>query len=130
MRVKDELLWLEQVKELSGDEASVRFRDFLVFWMDTADVIGDEAAQQTPRDSLLQAFEVAEQTLGYLSMEWLGQMLLVIVQHWFDGDSLWESLSVWERRLIEQALAMKLVDLQESAKVHVDGENPQAPPTS
>jgi hypothetical protein len=44
----------------------------------------------------------------------------VIVQHWFDGDRVWESLSVWERRLVEQATAIKLTELQENAKIAED----------
>lgn len=50
-------------------------------------------------------------------MEWLGQMLLVIVQHWTHGDRVWDAMSVWERRMVEQATALKLVELQGSAQM-------------
>jgi hypothetical protein len=81
----------------------------------------NDTHQQTPRGSLVRAFEVAEQTLGFISVEWLGQMLLVVIQHWVWGEEIWESLSPWERRLVEQATALKLVDLQEGA---VEGSAP------
>lgn len=111
MRVRDDEQWNRQLSEFGADEMSGRFRDFLVFWVEAAERIGGQ-----PRDGLVGAFGVAERTFGYISVEWLGQMLLVIVQHWFHGDELWESLSVWERRLVEQATALKLAELQEQAQ--------------
>lgn len=116
MRVRDEQLWLQQVSELKSDETSQKFHDFLVFWGDTADtMIAESNGDLSIRDLLSKAFEVAEQTFGYLSVEWLSQMLLVLTQHWVDGERLWESLSVWERRMVEQATAMKIVELQQIA---------------
>lgn len=119
MRVVDDEQWSLQDKEFAADEMSRKFREFLVFWCETAETLNDEN-QQTPRGSLVRAFEVAEQTFGYISTEWLGQMLLVIVQHWVYGSRIWESLSVWERRLVEQATALKLTELQEQAKLIAD----------
>lgn len=117
MKVKDERAWQEQLSELKADEMSQKFSDFLVFWSDAAEtMMADSNATLHPHDALSKAFEVAEQTFGYLSVEWLGQMLLVIVQHWFHGDRLWESLSLWERRMVEQATALKLVELQALAE--------------
>lgn len=121
MRVQDDESWLVQVKEFQADELSRKFQEFLVFWCEAAEKMLDEY-QQTPVGSLKRSFEVAEQTFGYISVEWLGQMLLVIVQHWFHGGEIWESLSVWERRLVEQATALKLVELQDSAKLGVEDE--------
>ena len=119
MRVQDDELWSLQDKEFQADEMSRQFRDFLVFWVETAEKLYD-SRQQTLRDSLIKAFDVAEQTLGYVSVEWLSQMLLVIVQHWVYGAEIWESLSVWERRMVEQATALKLAELQECAKMAED----------
>jgi hypothetical protein len=120
MRVQDEERWNAQLSEFNADELSGKFRDFLVFWVEAAEKMND-THQQTPRGSLVRAFEVAEQTLGFISVEWLGQMLLVVIQHWVWGEEIWESLSPWERRLVEQATALKLVDLQEGA---VEGSAP------
>lgn len=119
MQVKDEELWSVQDKEFQADEVSRKFREFLVFWVEAAERHHAEY-QQTPTGCLKKTFEVAEQTYGFISTEWLGQMLLVIVQHWFHGDEIWESLSVWERRLVEQATALKLTELQEKAKLTAD----------
>lgn len=122
MRVKDLRAWSEQCAEFAADEMSMKFRDFLVLWVDTADtLLSDSNAEISPRAALSKGFVVAEQTLGFLSVEWLGQMLLVIVQHWVDGEALWETLSVWERRMVEQATALKLTELQETARVSAEG---------
>jgi hypothetical protein len=118
MKVKDNQSWSLQMAEFSADESSIKFRDFLVLWVDTAEmVMQDGNSSKHPHDSLSKAFEVAEQSLGYLSVEWLGQMLLVIVQHWTHGDRVWDAMSVWERRMVEQATALKLVELQGSAQM-------------
>ncbi len=93
---------------------SRKFGEFLVMWCESADRILDEY-QQTPIGSLKKAFDVAEQTFGFISVEWLGQMLLVLIQHWVYGEDLWESLSVWERRMVEQATALKIAEMQELA---------------
>ena len=121
MQVQDEELWSVQLEEFKADELSEKFRDFLVFWCDTAEKLLDSLSnidhQLTPAGSLKRSFEIAEQTFGYISTEWLGQMLLVVIQHWVHGTEVWETLSVWERRMVEQATAIKLAELQEAAGV-------------
>ena len=77
--------------EFDAVEMSRKFRDFLLFWCGAAERMVD-SYQLTPTVGLRRSFEVAEQTFGYISVEWLGQMLLVLIQHWFDGDEVWESL--------------------------------------
>lgn len=114
MRVKDEQLWTAQLSEFEADDLSRKFREFLVSWGETADRILGEY-QKTPRGSLALAFSETEESLGFVSVEWLSQMLLVLVQHWFHGDELWESLSVWERRMVEQATVLKIAELQDHA---------------
>ncbi len=116
MKVRDEQLWLQQLSEFKADEMSRKFSQFLVFWTDaTETMMAESKGELTPYTALSKAFEVAEQTFGYLSVEWLGQMLLVIGQHWFHGDDLWESLSVWERRMVDQATALKIAEMQKIA---------------
>lgn len=113
MRVKDEQLWSLQLVEFEADDLSRKFRDFLVSWADTADRLMAETTDVYQATG--KSFDETEQEFGYLSVEWLSQMLLVLIQHWFHGDELWESLSVWERRMVEQATALKIAELQEQA---------------
>lgn len=113
MRVIDEEAWSVQYEELGADETSRKFRTFLVFWVEAADtLLGEDDGSLHPHDALSSAFEVTEKEYGFLSMEWLGQMLLLVIQYWEDGMRLFDSLSVFERRLVEQATAMKVVELQ------------------
>lgn len=113
MKVKDEQLWQNQLLEFTADEMSQKFSDFLVFWCDAADtMIAESNPPLEGYSALSKAFEVAEQTFGFLSVEWLGQMLLVIIEHWEHGEPVWESLTVFERRMVEQATALKIVEMQ------------------
>lgn len=135
MEVQDREIWSVQLKEFEADEVSQKFRDFLVFWVETAEKLLDSLSnidhQLTPAGSLKRCFEIAEQTFGYISVEWLGQMLLVVIQHWVYGPEIWETLSVWERRMVEQAAAMKMAELQEMAGDSAGGpEETGAPATS
>ena len=117
MKVIDPQLWSLQLGEFDADEMSQKFRDFLVFWAETAETMLVEDQVSSLRAVVSKAFEVAEQTFGFLSTDWIGQMILVLIQHWFEGQNLWESLSIWEQRMVEQATAIKLVELQESARL-------------
>jgi hypothetical protein len=119
MRVKDEQLWSLQLAEFEADEMSQKFGEFLVAWGDTSDRLAADCPATRLPDAASKAFEETEQTLGFISVEWLGQMLLVLIQHWFYGDQLWESLSVWERRMVEQATALKIAELQDQAAAAV-----------
>jgi len=118
MRVKDDQMWAQQVSELKGaDEGSRKFLEFLEFWVEQIESFQKSNPDLSLHEALSKAFVVAEQTFGFLSVEWISQMLLVIVQHWESGDRLWESLSVFERRMVEQATAIKLAELQASAEI-------------
>ena len=112
MHVKDEQVWSQQLVEFEADDMSRLFKNFVLQWGDTADKLVDDLG---PRGAASKAFVETEQTLGFLSVEWLGQMLLVLIQHWVHGIELWESLSVWERRMVETAAAIKIVELQDQA---------------
>ena len=123
MHVKDDQAWSQQLVEFDADEMSRLFRDFLVQWAETADRLVEDSGV---RGAAVTAFDETEQDLGFISVEWLGQMLLVLVQHWFSGDELWESLSGWERRMVEQSAALKIVELQDLAA----SSNPEVDTTS
>jgi len=121
MRVRDERAWREQLAEFDVDVECRLFRDFLVEWVGAADEALGCEPRPPVRVALEGAFGVVEGSRGFLSVEWLAQMLLVVVQHWVEGDALWEGLSVWERRLVEQATAVKLAELQQFAAGEAGG---------
>jgi hypothetical protein len=117
MRVKDERVWAEQLVELDADDQCRRFRDFLLEWVGAAELLVSGCKSPPPaRAALESTLAVVESQRGWLSVEWLSQMLLLLVQHWDCGEDLWGSLSVLERRMVEQVTAMKLAELQQSAE--------------
>lgn len=127
MQVKDEQAWTLQLTELEADDYTRKFKTFLVFWMDTADKMVLEQFPLNAKHPNLQlaatvskALGVAEQTFGFLAIEWIAQMLLVMTEHWKYGDQLYEDLSLIEQRLVDQATAMKLLDLQMSASINTE----------
>lgn len=130
MQVRNEVAWAEQLTEFEADDLSRKFRDFLVFWLETADKFFEEIEpgqlggwrKFSELEAISKAFELAEQTFGFLSIEWIAQMLLVITEHWERGEQLYESLSVFEKRLVEQATAMKLADLQSAANMPTEAQ--------
>jgi hypothetical protein len=127
MRVKDEQLWSLQLAEFEADEMGQKFREFLVTWADTADRLAADSPATRLSDAVSKAFEETEEIFGFISVEWLGQMLLVIIQHWISGEELWESLSVWERRMVEQATALKIAELQDQAAQRADDTGSDTP---
>lgn len=133
MKARDDRAWAEQMSEFDADEQSQRFRDFLLFWVDTAEKIIEEEDsdqgfqelgwgddEEIIHEVVSNALSVAEQTLGFLSVEWISQMLLVITQHWERGEQLLQGLTFIETRLVEQATAMKLAELQVAASISTE----------
>lgn len=127
VKVRDDPAWQEQLTEFEADDVSRKFRDFLVFWMEAADKLANERDDSGNNKmghakALRKGLELAEQTMGFLSVEWIAQMLLVITQHWDIGKlNLYDELTFIEKRLVDQATAMKLADLQEAASMATEG---------
>lgn len=125
MQVKDEQAWTTQLMELEADDYTRKFKTFLVFWFDALDKMYAEVDDSgnpchTKKDALSKSLAVAEQTFGFLAVEWIAQMLLVITEHWIHGEQLYEGLSLIEQRLVDTATAMKLLDLQMSASINTE----------
>jgi len=102
-----------------------------VFWMETSEKLLVEELSHfsdlpnaenmiSVRHSVSKALELAEQTFSFLSVEWLSQMLVVMTDHWEYGEKLYEDLSYMEKRLVQQAIAMKIAELQAIAAQESD----------
>lgn len=140
MQTLDEAKWAEQERELRQDETGQKFLAILTAWFELAeqlyaetdpvvrqDFSGDDpvpvetltGAQRRRRPlmhAVRQALTEVENSHGYLSMEWLGQMLLIAMQHWTHGPLMEHALTRIERRLVEQMAAVKMAELQTSAQ--------------
>ena len=124
MQTQDDERWSQQVADLHADgEAGQRFLDFFTFWFDTAGVLltegrggfRDDSTNMPVIEAVRMALEMAEQQFGFLSVELIGQMLTVATMHWEYGAAMAEQLTFIERRVMQQALADKIADLQNSA---------------
>lgn len=129
MRYRDRTKWEEQVYELQRDgELGEKFLEFFEFWMNSASRLQAELANHTAEDAadaIRVGLQETERSFGFLSVEWIGQMLTLAVMHWEYGDDLnsEHGLTVIERRVMEQETARKLLQLQsEAARVSPEGE--------
>lgn len=120
MRTVNEVRWSETQASLRSDEVGTKFLDFYTFWFDAADRLLDEGYSvdfgvRGPVLAMRRAFELAEEELGFITVDWVGQMLCVASMHWVQGKRMAEEMTPIEVRVMETALAMKLAQLQESA---------------
>lgn len=114
IRVRDHDLWTRQLVEFEIDDLSRQFRTVLLFWM--AEVEKRLHPDSPDHSAILnEALKATEVEHGFLSIEWISQMMLVMVEHFDFGEELFEGLSFMERRMIEQATAIKLAELQDRA---------------
>lgn len=66
-------------------------------------------------EALRSALAPTEQRLGRVSAHFLGQMLVVIIDHWYYGQELVGQLTPIELRLTQDSLLLKVAELEESA---------------
>lgn len=114
MQIKDPVQWAQQEVELQADDASRQFLAFFQQWFATADEQIEDQGQE-PVNAMRWALADTEQQLGFLAMEWIGQMLLLASMHWEFGDAMVSGMTNLEKRMVEQMTAIKLVELQETA---------------
>jgi hypothetical protein len=120
MHARDEVRWSEQTMELRQTEPGQKFLQFLEFWFSTADGLLDAERLDSPTRltaaaAMRRALPIAEGQFGMLTMDWIGQMVCVAVQHWVHGEVLAAELTYIEHRAMEEALARKIQELQASA---------------
>jgi len=121
VRVASEESWQQLCAELSGGDTELAaarnaaFRAFLETWAEHAErqMGGDAAVDEALRATLA----TTEERWGRITAHFLGQMLVVLIEHWYYGRELQERLTPIERRLMEDSLLLKIGELQESAAV-------------
>jgi len=87
----------------------------LAVWAEHAErQMGGDAAVD---EALRAALATTEERWGRITAHFLGQMLVVLIEHWYYGRELQERLTPIERRLMEDSLLLKIGELQESAAV-------------
>jgi hypothetical protein len=115
MKVRDENLWNQQRTELSQDQTGKDFLGFIERWVGMAEDLMAEGSL-VPTSAIRQTLHQADQELGRVSVNFLGQMLVVIATHWEHGQEMIESLTPIELRLVQDMLALKFVELEKQAE--------------
>jgi len=126
VRTQDEQRWSLIQSELRNDETGTTFLAFFEFWFDAADTLmwegtggqpigSDPVSNMSAVEAMRMALEMAEGELGFLNVDWIGQMLCVASMHWEHGEEMSKEMTLIEQRVMEEALARKLKQLQEQA---------------
>lgn len=114
MRSGDEELWQEQCHELQAEQVSRDFLEFIECWVTRAEELLDNG-MDSPAEALRQSLKHADETLGRVSIHFLGQMLVVIGTHWKYSEEMMSGLNAIELRLVQDMLALKFAELQRQA---------------
>lgn len=122
MKPADEDLWLRQRTELTVDETGREFLAFLEEWLDGAERAMELDSDLQPADAFRSTFAGVEQSRGRIACAYVGQMLVVAISHWEHGHAISDSLTVIERRLMEDTILLKLAELEKQAD-----EEPEEP---
>jgi len=122
MKVRDEPIWSQQVSEINESEEGRRFLQFLTVWVDAAeDLIGAQypLLHEGPELDIIgpirTGLQLAESEFGFVDIDVIGQMLVVIASHWKYGTTMAEQMTFIEARVMQQSLARKIVQLQQQA---------------
>lgn len=116
MRTLDTAAWLQQQSELKTDESGngERFLKVLEFLATTAERRIDQGEE--PLAALHVAIEENDRAFEALPSVILGQMLVVLATFWEFSEPMCRDLTVIERKIMIEQLAIKLQELQKEAQ--------------
>jgi len=113
--VRDAEVWSRRQAELQEDQTGRDFLDFIETWTARAEKLYAEDIGSAAT-AIRQSLDHADQVHGRVSAHYLGQMLVVIATHWEHGEEMAESLSSIEMRLVQDMLALKCAELDQTAE--------------
>lgn len=128
MKAKDDNLWSQMTMELRATEEGRKFLDFLEFWFTVADKLiadgldtqmcnGTGSNSWTAVRAMRAGLAVAEEHLGFIDVDWIGQMLAVAGTHWAHGEEMGKGLTFIEVRVLEEAYGRTIGKLEQAAKM-------------
>jgi hypothetical protein len=117
MKIRDESLWHELVKDLKESDEGVAFYDFVTAWADRAEQIMEQFREGgTPAEALRMVLPTVENSFERKTIWILGQCLVVLCMHWEHGEELTNTFTELEIRLVEDVTALKIAQLQAAAE--------------
>ena len=128
MRVVNEADWAQQASDLRLDgEAGERFLEYFEFWFSTADTLIDRDGLSSVA-AMRKALDRAEAELGFLTVDLIGQLLTLAMVHWEPSAAMMVGMTNIEHRVLETALARKIVSLQQEAMAGYSSQGDAVPP--
>ncbi len=105
MKVVNEQDWQEYCAAVEHEEWGKAFVQFLTAWLTNAERALENDMSLNPTDAIRESLWLTQQQIGRVSIEYIGQMLLVIISHWSHGPRVARGINVIERQLLEEAAA-------------------------
>ena len=115
MRIREQALsdWTQQESKLVADESTGKqFHEYFVFWAETAEKLLEESRETLvysdaglrPIDAVRQALQIAENTIGNMHVQFLGQLLIYFISYWEWGEEVANDLTMIEMKLVHAFL--------------------------
>lgn len=124
MKVRNDEDWSKQEALLNSTPEGQAFMKFMLAWMESAEEVLKGQKEPDLSSAVQFALAATEAQMGYLSVDLIGQMLVVASMHWEHGPEFATALTHIERRVVEEALGRKLADLREAAREAVGNNEP------
>lgn len=117
MKVRDEGLWQELVRELKESEKGLEFYDFVTGWLERAEqIVQQDGEDADPADALRLTLADIEEVSERKNVWVVGQALVVICMHWAFGEEAAARFTEIEIRLVQDITAAKIAQLQAQAE--------------
>lgn len=121
MKIREDSLldWTEQEKKLLADESTgQQFHEYFVFWVSAAEKLLEEdtTGGLSPIGSIREALLLAENTIGNMHIQFLGQMLVYIISYWELGERVANELTAIELKLVHATLQEDQIRKSEEAR--------------
>lgn len=128
MKVRDEGLWqLTKSQLLTDGMAGVEMIGFVEDWATAAEglLAQTEEFQQEdgswsgpdPAQALRVALPGYETRYGVINTSALAQGLIILLANWAHGDQIYRGLTCFERKLVDDVLSLKQLELAKAASI-------------
>lgn len=115
MKALDPTIWEDSVKELRATELGSWFLERLEFIVLAAEKMMEDEGL-TPAEGIRMSFLVCEQAFGQrIDGSMMAQLLGTLSLHWVHRDAFLNALTVFEHRIVQEAVLYKIGQLQQEA---------------
>lgn len=122
MKIKDESEWQQQLADFANDPDPIAetLREFVTTWAEAAEeMVAKRDKSTSPIRALRDTLRATEQSLGRLTVGYLGMALILLSTHWEpagEPNEFFWSLTPLEQNLYADVAVLKLADLESKAQ--------------